>query len=70
MDYNYNMDNGDLTLEKARKILGKKADKMKDGEILQLMRTADVLAENFLDIYEKSVFNGKTLRELLNKTNT
>lgn len=52
------------TVEEARQILGKTAEGMSDEELQKQMTMLKFLAESWLDDYEKSIFDGKTLLEL------
>jgi hypothetical protein len=56
-----------ITLEQAKKALGKTGKKMSDEEVTKLMATVDYLTGGWLELYEKSIFNGRTLKELLQK---
>ena len=56
-----------ITLEEARKALGKTGRKMTDEEIQKTMATFDYLAEEWLDMYERKIFKGKTIKELCEK---
>ena len=53
------------TVEEARKILGKTAEGMSDEQIQDQLTKIKYLAESWLDEYERSIFEGKTLNELL-----
>lgn len=55
----------EMTIEEARKILGKTAEEMSDEELQNQMTMMKFLAESWLDEYEKSIFDGKTLQELV-----
>ena len=55
----------DLELEEAREILGKTATKMTDEELKDQITMIKYLTESWLEEYEKSIFNGKTLDEYL-----
>lgn len=50
-----------MTIEEAKKILGDKALNKTDEQILSLIS----LAEIFLEMQQKRIFNGKTLEEVL-----
>lgn len=54
-----------MTVEKAREILGKTAESMSDEELQKQMTMLKYLAESWLDEYEKTIFEGKTLNELI-----
>lgn len=49
----------------ARKILGNTASNLTDSEIYSIISKFEYLAETFLDIHEKEIFQGKTLKQLL-----
>lgn len=57
------MDENDI--EEARKILGSIAQDFSDEELRDEYTKIQYLIETWLDDYEKSIFGGKTLRELL-----
>lgn len=54
----------EMTIEEARKILGKIAEEMSDEQLQDQLRMMKFLAESWLDDYERSIFEGKTLNEL------
>jgi len=54
-----------MNIEKAKDILGKCATLMSDREIQDLITKFEYLAEGFLDIYERKIYQGKTLEQLL-----
>lgn len=49
----------------VRKILGEKAKHLSDTQIEGIVSKFEYLAESFLDIHEKEIFQGKTLKQLL-----
>lgn len=53
-----------MELEEARKILGKTAEGMTDEQLQDQLVKIQYLAESWLDDYERSIFDGKTLSEL------
>ncbi len=57
----------DITLEKARELLGETAKKMTDAEVMDLTVKVEVLARGWMDMYERKIFKGKTVNELLSK---
>jgi hypothetical protein len=62
------LDNTDIVNtenESARKILGETAKDMSDDELKDQIVMAKYLVESWLDEYEKSIFEGKTLKEKL-----
>lgn len=54
-----------MTVEEARQILGKTAEEISDEQLQDQMTKLKYLAESWLDEYEKSIFEGKTLSEFL-----
>jgi len=58
----------DINLIKVRKTLGKTGEKLSDEEILELMTKFDYLADGFLDMYERSIFKGKRVKDLIDQT--
>lgn len=57
----------DKTVKRALGILGDDAGKFSVDEIQTMVAETEYLCEALLDIYEKQIFNGKTLQELLNE---
>jgi len=55
----------DTDIEEAREILGDTAKQLTDEQLKDICVEIQFLVESWLDEYERSVFNGKTLRELL-----
>lgn len=55
----------EVTIEKAKKILGKSAEGMTDEELQNQLVLMKSLVESWMDDYESSIFDGKTLYELL-----
>lgn len=53
-----------MTLQEARKALGKTGEKMSDTEIEKLVVSMGYLIDGWLDTYERKVFKGKTIKEL------
>ena len=53
------------TIEEAREILGESASSLSDEQVFDLVNEIQYLADTWLEEYEKKVFNGKTLNELL-----
>lgn len=62
--------NNSTTVEEARKILGKTAENLSDEQIQDQLVKIKYLAESWLDEYEKSIFGGKTLNEILNSSSS
>ena len=59
------MEEDAILIEKARVILGGIAKEMSDDQLKDACVEVQYLIETWLDDFEKSVFEGKTLRELL-----
>lgn len=55
-----------MTIEETRKMLPYTKG-MSDLEVQNIITTFELLAEGWLDTYERTVFNGKTINELVNK---
>lgn len=55
----------DTKVSKARKILGEIADSLPDENIENLVTDFEYLADTWLDVFEKRVFAGKTLKEVM-----
>lgn len=55
----------EIDLAKAKTILGNIAKKMTDDQLKDACVEMQYLIETWLDEYERSIFGGKTLRELL-----
>jgi hypothetical protein len=55
----------DIDIEKAKALLGDAAKKMTDDDLNDSCVEMQYLVETWLDDYERSIFDGKTLRELL-----
>jgi hypothetical protein len=53
------------TVLEAREILGDSADSISDQELYELVTEMQYLVDVWIEDYEKSVFDGKTLKELL-----
>lgn len=51
--------------QEAREILGEASNNLSDQEVYELVTEMQFLVENWLEEYEKNVFDGKTLNELL-----
>ncbi len=52
-------------IDEAREILGNNAKNLSDEELKDLLVEMQYLVESWLDEYERKIFNGKTLNELL-----
>lgn len=59
-------DSREKAILEAREILGESANEMTDDQIFDLVTEMQYLADSWLEEYEKEVFDGKTLIELLN----
>ena len=49
----------------VREILGEKAKYLSDIEIENIVSKFEYLAESLLDTYEKKIYQGKTMKQLL-----
>lgn len=58
-------DHQQTRVNKARHTLGLKAESYSDVQIETLVTDFEFLAAAWLDLFEKNIFNGKTLREVL-----
>ena len=56
----------DKTIKQARAILGNLTEKFSMDELQQIIILFQYLSESWLDMYERELFDGKTLQELLN----
>lgn len=54
-----------ITLEQAKNALGETGKKMSDIQIMQTVSLFQSLAEGWLDDFEKTAFQGKTIKQLL-----
>ncbi len=55
----------EVDIEKAKTILGNIAKQMNNDQLKDTCVEMQYLIEAWLDDYERSIFSGKTLRELL-----
>jgi len=55
------------TVKRTLEILGDLSDKLSVDEIQTMIVETEYLCETLLDDYEKKIFKGKTLKELLNE---
>lgn len=53
------------TVAEAREILGESAQSLEDGQIYEMVTEMQYLVDTWLEEYEQKVFEGKTLKELL-----
>lgn len=54
-------------IQKAKEILGKLADEFTQVQLKDTVTEVQFLAENWLDNYEREIFGGLTLQELLHE---
>lgn len=54
-----------VTIEEARQVLGTVAKEMSDGQITLRLAVMNDLVNGWLDMYEKKIYGGKTLNQLL-----
>lgn len=55
----------DRDIEKTKRVLGQVASHLTDEELKTVTSEIRFLVESWLDDFERNVFEGKTLRELL-----
>lgn len=53
------------TIQEARDILGNAAEELTDEQVYDLANEIQYLVDTWIEEYEKEVFDGKTLEELL-----
>jgi len=58
-------DKKECKLQQARAILGETADNISDDDLAVYLTEFQSLLDGWLDIFEKQIFNGKTLDQLL-----
>jgi hypothetical protein len=58
----------EVDIEKAKTILGDIVKQMTDDQLKDTCVEMQYLVETWLDDYERSIFGGKTLRELLGES--
>jgi len=56
----------DKTIKRTKELLGNLANKFSDDEAQTIATEIEYLCETWLDTYERTIFKGKTLNELLN----
>ena len=56
----------DKTIKQARAILGGLTEKFSSSELQEIISLSQYLTESWLDMWERELFEGKTLEELLN----
>ena len=54
-----------LSIEKARKVLGQRARGLSDHQVENIIAQFQFLADGWLDSFERSIFKGKIVKELL-----
>ena len=55
-----------LTLDDVKKALGETGKKLSDDEVMTLANNLQVLAYGWLESYERAIFKGRTVNELIN----
>ncbi|MBI2595700.1 hypothetical protein HYW46_03110 [Candidatus Daviesbacteria bacterium] len=55
----------DSEIETARKILGKTVAHLPDGELKKVINQFDHLTDLWMEDYERSIFDGKTLNDIV-----
>lgn len=58
---------GDKGIQKAREILGSSAKDLGEDQLKDLINEVNFLVSTWLDEYERGIFNGLTLNELLHE---
>lgn len=53
------------TIQEAREILGESASNLSDEQVFDLVNEIQYLVDSWLEEYERKVFDGKSLDELL-----
>lgn len=56
----------DKTIKRTKELLGNLVNKFSDYEIQTIATEIEYLCETWLDTYERTIFKGQTLNELLN----
>ena len=56
---------GQKTIQEAREILGNEAEGLTDSQVKDLVNEIQYLVYTWIEEYEQKVFDGKTLKELL-----
>lgn len=57
----------DKDLVDTKEVLGKLAELFTDMQLKEIITDVDFLVENWLDEFERGIFEGKTLKELLHE---
>lgn len=55
------------SIQKAKEILGKTAGQFTSEQLKDIVTEIQFLADNWLDDFEREIFKGKTLKELLHE---
>jgi len=63
----YEQEHTDKQIKKAKEVLGKTADALTKEQLSDIVAEIQYLAECWLDEYERNIFSGLTLRELLHE---
>lgn len=58
-------DQQERTIQEAREILGESASNLTDEQVFDLVNEVQFLVDSWLEEYERKVFDGKSLDELL-----
>lgn len=61
-----NQDKQQKDIQEARDILGESAKDLTDNQVYDLVNEIQFLVDSWLEEYERKVFDGKTMNELLN----
>jgi len=61
----FGRDQEESKVQKARAILGSSVDGVQDDELSTYLTQFQYLLDEWLDIYEKQIFNGLTLQQVL-----
>jgi len=56
-----------MTIKEARKVLGQRARGLSDHQVEDIIAQFQCLADGWLDSFERSIFKGKIVKELLTK---
>lgn len=56
--------NNFVTIQEVRNILGEKAAGMSDDQITDFLTKMNFMVNGYLDIFERKIFSGKTLKEM------
>ncbi len=57
----------DKNIQKAKQILGSVADSYESDELRDVVTEIQFLVENWLDTFERTIFDGLTLKEMLHE---